>query len=152
MHAPCVQPARGLLKVELRAAASSACTAMQESRCSAASARALPLPTPTARSQPMVCTACSSAAHARVAKLGNPSGNLVCKLVLIKLCSDLQVKPPVQCANPRFFNQPTLAGAASFFASSRSRGRTNAERSTSALPTRKWRLVPAHGSTSTDLL
>ena len=55
MHAPCVQPARGLLKVELRAAASSACTAMQESRCSAASARALPLPIPTARSPLMVC-------------------------------------------------------------------------------------------------
>ena len=55
MHAPCVQPARGLLKVELRAAANSACTAVQESRCSAASARALPLPTPTARSPLMVC-------------------------------------------------------------------------------------------------
>ena len=55
MHAPCVQPACYLLKVELRAAASSACTAMQESRCSAASARALPLPTPTARTPLIVC-------------------------------------------------------------------------------------------------
>ena len=55
MDAKRVQPACYLLKVELRAAASSACTAMQESRCSAASARALPLPTPTARSPLMVC-------------------------------------------------------------------------------------------------
>ena len=56
MHAPCIQPACGLLKVEPRAAASSACTAVQESRCSGASARAVPLPTPTARSPPMVCS------------------------------------------------------------------------------------------------
>ena len=55
MHAPSVQPACYPLKVELRAAASSDCTAMQESRCSAASARALPLPTPTARSPLMIC-------------------------------------------------------------------------------------------------
>ena len=50
MHVPCVQPACGPLQVGPRANASSACTAVQESRCSAASARALPLPTPTARS------------------------------------------------------------------------------------------------------
>ena len=56
MHAPCVQPACGLLKVEPRAAASSACTAVQESRCSCASARAVPLPTPTARSPLVVCS------------------------------------------------------------------------------------------------
>ena len=56
MHAPCVQPECGRLKVEPRAAASSACTAVQESRCSGASARAVPLPTPTARSPPMVCS------------------------------------------------------------------------------------------------
>ena len=55
MHAPSVQPACYPLKVELRAAASSDCTAMQESRCSAASACALPLPTPTARSPLMIC-------------------------------------------------------------------------------------------------
>ena len=51
MHAPSVQPACGLLKVGPRAAASSACTAVQESRGFAASASALPLPTPTASSQ-----------------------------------------------------------------------------------------------------
>ena len=54
MHAPSVQPACDLLKVGPRAAASSACTAVQESRGSAASASALPLPTPTASSPPMV--------------------------------------------------------------------------------------------------
>ena len=56
MHAPCVQPACGRVEVGPRAADSSACAAVQESRCSAASARALPLPTPTARSPPMICS------------------------------------------------------------------------------------------------
>ena len=52
-------------------------------------------------------SAVGAAPMARVAKPGNRSGNLVCKLVLIKVCSDLQVKPAEQCPHPRFFNQPT---------------------------------------------
>ena len=81
MHVPCIQPACGLLKVELPAAASSACTAVQESRGSAASARALPLPTPTASSSPMIssvpkcCRRCrwpmSSSSHHLPANLPN---------------------------------------------------------------------------------
>ena len=47
---------RSARKVELRTATSSACTAVHESRCCGASARAVPLPTPTARSPPMVCS------------------------------------------------------------------------------------------------
>ena len=43
------------LKVEQRAAASSACAAVDESRSSGASAPALLLPTPIASSPPMVC-------------------------------------------------------------------------------------------------
>ena len=56
MHAPSVQPACGRLEVEPRAAAHSARTAVHESRVSGASARAVPLPTPTARSPPLVCS------------------------------------------------------------------------------------------------
>ena len=65
MHAPCVQPACGLLKVGPRAAAHSACTAVQENRCSDASARAVPLPTPTARSPPAVCSVPKCCQHCR---------------------------------------------------------------------------------------
>ena len=53
---PCVQLACEPLQVGPRAAAHSARTAVQESRGSGASARAVPLPTPTARSQPAVCS------------------------------------------------------------------------------------------------
>ena len=56
MHAPSVQPACGRLEVEPRAAARSARTAVGESRGYDASARALPLPTPTARSPPTLCS------------------------------------------------------------------------------------------------
>ena len=64
MHVPCVQAACGRLKVGPRAAAHSACTAVEESRCSGASSRALPLPTPTASSPlivssvPKCCRCC----------------------------------------------------------------------------------------------
>ena len=56
MLIPCVQLACEPLQVGPRAAAHSARTAVGESRLSDASARALPLPTPTARSPPMVCS------------------------------------------------------------------------------------------------
>ena len=56
MLIPCVQLACEPLQVGPRAAAHSARTAVQESRGSGASARAVPLPTPTARSPPMVCS------------------------------------------------------------------------------------------------
>ena len=46
----------GLLEVGPRAATSSACTAVHENRYSAASAKALMLPTPTAHSPLMVCS------------------------------------------------------------------------------------------------
>ena len=56
MLIPCVQLACEPLQVGPRAAAHSARTAVQESRGSGASARAVPLPTPTARSPLMVCS------------------------------------------------------------------------------------------------
>ena len=56
MHALCVQPACVRLEVGARTHAGSACAAVEQSRCSAASACALPLPTPTARSPPMTCS------------------------------------------------------------------------------------------------
>ena len=54
MLIPCVQPACGRLKVgyEPPPARSSACTAVEESRCSEGSAKALPLATLTGRSPP----------------------------------------------------------------------------------------------------
>ena len=86
MHAPSVQPACGLLEVGPRAAASSACTAEQQSRCSGASACALPLPTPTASSPLMVssvpkcCRRCrwpmSSSSHHLPTNL--PNARMVC--------------------------------------------------------------------------
>ena len=56
MLIPCVQLACEPLQVGPRAAAHSARTAVHESRVSGASARAVPLPTPTARSPPLVCS------------------------------------------------------------------------------------------------